>query len=142
VVLVVNKIDRPDARPKEVVDEVYELFLDLDADEEQIEFPIVYCNARAGRASLDRTCREQISSRCSRSSTTTFPANLRGRPSAPGTGHELDASAYVGRLAICRVVNGTIRRGQQVACAGLTVSWSDSGLPSCTCPRVWTGRCC
>ena len=53
VVLVVNKIDRPDARAKEVVDEVYELFLDLDADEEQIEFPIVYCNARAGRASLD-----------------------------------------------------------------------------------------
>src|SRR6202161_4626320 len=53
VVLVINKIDRPDARPKEVVDEVYELFLDLDADESQIEFPIVYCNAKAGQASLD-----------------------------------------------------------------------------------------
>src|ERR671917_286549 len=53
VVLVVNKVDRPDARPKEVVDEVYELFLDLDADEEQIEFPIVYCNAKAGHSSLD-----------------------------------------------------------------------------------------
>src|SRR5207247_10637062 len=50
VVLVVNKIDRDDARPQEVVDEVYELFLDLDADESQIEFPIVYANARAGRA--------------------------------------------------------------------------------------------
>src|SRR3954466_2133258 len=50
VVLVVNKVDRPDARPSEVVDEVYELFLDLDADEAQIDFPIVYCNARAGRA--------------------------------------------------------------------------------------------
>jgi len=49
VVLVVNKVDRPDARIKEVLDEVYELFLDLDADEHQIEFPIVYCNARAGR---------------------------------------------------------------------------------------------
>src|SRR5215210_6280016 len=49
---VVNKVDRPDARIGEVVDEVYELFLDLDADEEQIEFPIVYCNAKAGRASL------------------------------------------------------------------------------------------
>ena len=58
VVLVVNKVDRPDARIDEVVDEVYELFLDLDADEDQIEFPIVYCNARAGRASLDpRTTR-------------------------------------------------------------------------------------
>src|SRR5438094_8304655 len=51
VVLVVNKLDRPDARPKEVVDEVYELFLDLDADESQIDFPILYANARAGRAS-------------------------------------------------------------------------------------------
>src|SRR5437764_4777029 len=53
VVLVVNKVDRPDARPAEVVDAVYELFLDLDADEDQIEFPIVYTNAKAGRASLD-----------------------------------------------------------------------------------------
>src|SRR5437899_7176696 len=53
VILVVNKIDRPDARIREVVDEVYELFLDLDADESQIEFPILYCNARTGRASPD-----------------------------------------------------------------------------------------
>src|SRR6266568_6588349 len=53
VILVVNKIDRPDARIREVVDEVYELFLDLDADEEQIEFPIAYTNAKAGWASLD-----------------------------------------------------------------------------------------
>ena len=53
VILVVNKVDRPDARVTEVVDEVYELFLDLDADEHQIEFPIVYCNAKAGQASLD-----------------------------------------------------------------------------------------
>src|SRR3954451_20956667 len=53
VILVVNKVDRPDARIDEVVDAVYELFLDLDADESQIEFPIVYCNARAGRASLE-----------------------------------------------------------------------------------------
>src|ERR671919_691342 len=52
VILVINKIDRPDARAPEVVDEVYDLFLDLDADEEQIEFPIVYCNAKAGRAGL------------------------------------------------------------------------------------------
>src|SRR5206468_5849583 len=53
VILVVNKVDRPDARTAEVVDEVYELFLDLDADHDQIEFPIVYCNARAGWASDD-----------------------------------------------------------------------------------------
>src|ERR671921_512738 len=55
VVLVVNKVDRPDARIAEVIDEVYELFLDLDADESQIEFPIVYTNARAGFASLTTT---------------------------------------------------------------------------------------
>ena len=48
MVLVINKIDRPDARPKEVLDEVYELFMDLDATEEQIEFPIIYTNAKAG----------------------------------------------------------------------------------------------
>src|SRR5437763_10850896 len=53
VILVVNKVDRPDGRAKEVVDEVYELFLDLDADEAQIEFPIVFCNARAGRAGFE-----------------------------------------------------------------------------------------
>ena len=53
VILVVNKVDRPDARIKEVIDEVYELFLDLDAGEDQIDFPIVYTNARAGWASLD-----------------------------------------------------------------------------------------
>src|SRR6266699_1256408 len=53
VILVVNKVDRPDARIDEVLDEVYELFLDLDADESQIEFPIVYSNAKAGRASLE-----------------------------------------------------------------------------------------
>src|ERR1700746_1939264 len=53
VILVVNKVDRPDARIAEVVDACYELFIDLDADESQIDFPIVYTNARAGQASLD-----------------------------------------------------------------------------------------
>jgi GTP-binding protein len=116
VVLVVNKIDRPDARPKEVVDEVYELFLDLDADEEQIEFPIVYCNARAGRASLDpgvvgtdleplfKVIYDYIPA----------PTFEPGHP-LQALVTNLDASAYVGRLAICRVLQGTIRRGQQAA---------------------------
>jgi len=116
VVLVVNKVDRPDARIKEVVDEVYELFLDLDADEHQIEFPIVYCNARAGRASLDPgdlgTDLEPL-----------FDVLFKHIP-APSyeEGHplqalvtNLDASPYVGRLALCRVKQGEIRRGQQVA---------------------------
>ena len=86
VILVVNKVDRPDARIAEVVDEVYELFLDLDADEEQIEFPIVYRNARAGRASLDRGRRRApTSSRCSTCCVEHIPAPEL-RPRAPAAG--------------------------------------------------------
>jgi GTP-binding protein len=118
VILVVNKVDRPDARIDDVVNEVYELFLDLDADESQIEFPIVYCNARAGRASL-------------RPDPNALEPDLRPlldlvleRIPAPTyeDGHplqalvtNLDASPYLGRLALCRVVQGRIRRGQQIA---------------------------
>jgi GTP-binding protein len=116
VVVVINKIDRPDARPKEVVDEVYELFLDLDADERQIEFPILYTNARVGTASTSPTEEGQDLEPL-------FAAIIEHIP-APSfeEGHplqalvtNLDASPYVGRLAICRVVNGTIRKGQQIA---------------------------
>jgi len=116
VVLVVNKIDRPDARPKEVVDEVYELFLDLDADEEQIEFPIVYCNARAGRASLDPAVEGKNLEPLFRVISDYIPAPTYD-PEHPlqALVTNLDASSYVGRLAICRVLNGTIRRGQQAA---------------------------
>ncbi|MDA8062974.1 MAG: GTP-binding protein, partial [Actinomycetota bacterium] len=118
VILVVNKIDRPDARPGEVLDAVYELFLDLGADETQIEFPIVYCNARAGKAAMD-------------------PGSVELSPdlkvlldllveSIPAPEHEpghpfqalvtnLDASPYVGRLALCRVRNGRVRKGDSVA---------------------------
>ncbi|HMC36662.1 MAG TPA: translational GTPase TypA, partial [Actinomycetota bacterium] len=116
VILVVNKVDRPDARIKEVVDEVYELFLDLDADEHQIEFPILYANARAGWASTDpATPTSDLKP--------LFEAILEHIP-APSyeEGHplqalvtNLDASPYVGRLALCRVVQGSIQRGQQVA---------------------------
>jgi GTP-binding protein len=116
VVLVVNKIDRPDARAKEVVDEVYELFLDLDADEEQIEFPIVYCNARAGRASLDPAMVGTDLEPLFKVIYDYIPAPTfeLGHP-LQALVTNLDASAYVGRLAICRVLHGTIRRGQQVA---------------------------
>src|SRR2546423_1340610 len=116
VILVVNKIDRPDARISEVIDEVYELFLDLGADEEQIEFPIAYTNAKAGQASLDPDIPGD-------DLTALFDLLLERIP-APSyeEGHplqahvtNLDASPYVGRLAICRVREGTIRRGQQVA---------------------------
>ena len=116
VVLVVNKIDRADARPKEVVDEVYELFLDLDADEEQIEFPIVYANAKAGRASLDPGEEGEDLEPLFRTISEHIPAPSY-EPEHPlqALVTNLDASPYVGRLAICRLLNGTIRKGQQVA---------------------------
>jgi GTP-binding protein TypA/BipA len=118
VILVVNKVDRPDARIAEVVDEVYELFLDLDADEHQIEFPIVYCNAKAGRASLTHDPADP-----GEDLTPLLDLLLEHipppafEPGHPLQAHvtNLDASPYVGRLALCRVRNGTIRRGQQIA---------------------------
>jgi GTP-binding protein len=116
VILVVNKVDRPDGRIEEVVDEVYELFLDLEADEAQIEFPIVYCNARVGRAGLEP---DELADDLQ----PLFDVLLERIPAPSYTdGHplqahvtNLDASPYVGRLALCRIREGTIRKGQQVA---------------------------
>jgi GTP-binding protein TypA/BipA len=115
VILVVNKVDRPDARIAEVVDEVYELFLDLDATEEQIEFPIVYCNAKAGRASLTEfEPGEDLGPLLDLLLERIPPPSYE--PDHPLQAHvtNLDASPYVGRLALCRVHHGTIRRGQAV----------------------------
>ncbi|HEU4392214.1 MAG TPA: translational GTPase TypA [Solirubrobacterales bacterium] len=116
VVLVVNKVDRPDARIAEVVDEVYELFLDLDADSDQIEFPIVYTNAKAGWASLEEGVEGTDLSPLLDLMLERIPAPEYD-PEAPLQAHvtNLDASPYVGRLALCRVHNGTIRSGQQIA---------------------------
>jgi GTP-binding protein len=116
VILVVNKVDRPDARIDEVVDEVYELFLDLDADESQIEFPIVYCNAKAGLASLDPTVPGENLRPLLDLLLEHIPAP-QFDPAHPLQAHvtNLDASPYVGRLAICRVKHGSITRGQTVA---------------------------
>ena len=116
VILVVNKVDRPDARIEEVLDEVYELFLDLDADESQIEFPIVYTNARAGRASLDPSTEGRDLGPLLELLREYVPAPEHD-PGHPLQAHvtNLDASPYVGRLAICRVRHGTIRRGETVA---------------------------
>ncbi|MBV9417477.1 MAG: translational GTPase TypA [Solirubrobacterales bacterium] len=116
VILVVNKIDRPDARIDEVVDEVYELFLDLDADESQIEFPIVYTNAKAGRASLDPAVPGTDLGPLLELLLEHVPPPAHD-PEHPFQAHvtNLDASPYVGRLAICRVRHGTIRRGETVA---------------------------
>jgi GTP-binding protein len=121
VILVINKVDRPDARIAEVVDACYELFIDLDATEEQIEFPIVYASARAGRASLNRPADGSLPD--SEDLEPLFTV-LRDSvpppiydPAAPLRAHvtNLDASAYLGRIALCRVYSGEIRKGQQAA---------------------------
>ncbi len=116
VVVVVNKVDRADARVKEVVHEIEELFLDLDADEDQVGFPVLYSDARAGRAgtSPDAIGPDLVP---------LFDAIVESvppphfDPDVPlqALVTNLDASPYVGRLAICRVHNGTLRRGDTVA---------------------------
>ncbi len=121
VVLVINKVDRPDARIAEVVDETYELFLDLDADEGQIDFPIVYCQARTGRASSRRPADGMLP--YGEDLKELFEVILDTVPApsydegAPLQAHvtNLDASPYLGRLALCRLRNGVIRKGQQAA---------------------------
>ncbi|MFL6206172.1 MAG: translational GTPase TypA [Acidimicrobiales bacterium] len=122
VVLVVNKVDRPDARIAEVVHEVEELFLDLDAEVHQLDFPIVYCVSREGRASLERpadgaglpegdTLTPLFELLLSRIPAPTYDPDVPLQALVTN----LDASPYVGRLALCRVVNGTLRKGQPVA---------------------------
>ena len=121
VILVINKVDRPDARIKEVVDEAYELFLDLDASEAQIEFPIIYASAKAGKASLNRPIDGGMPDE--ENLDILFEAIFKTIPAptyhegAPLQAHvtNLDSSPYLGRLAICRVRQGNIKRGQMVA---------------------------
>jgi GTP-binding protein len=121
VILVINKVDRSDARIAEVVDACYELFMDLDANEEQIEFPIVYASARAGRASLARPedgglpdC-ENLEPLFDTIRAAVPPPTYD--PAAPLRAHvtNLDASSYLGRIALCRMFSGQITKGQQVA---------------------------
>jgi GTP-binding protein len=117
-IVVINKIDRPDARIQEVVNEVYDLFIDLDATEEQLDFPIIYTNARAGIAQLavDGTDGKPGDLR------PLFEAILRHIPDPPGDPAgtlqilvaNLDYSDYLGRLAIARVFNGTLQMGDEV----------------------------
>jgi GTP-binding protein len=120
VILCINKVDRPDSRIAEVVDEAYELFLDLDATEEQIDFPIVYASAKVGRASLNRP--EDGGLPDGEDLEALFATILETIPAptyddeAPLQAHvtNLDASNFLGRLALLRVHNGTIQKGQQV----------------------------
>src|SRR5579863_3555410 len=116
VVVVVNKVDRADARITEVVHEVEELFLDLDADEDQIGFPVLYSNARAGWAVTERGTTGTDLGPLFEAIVATVPAPEYD-PDAPlqALVTNLDASPYLGRLGICRVYNGTLRRGATVA---------------------------
>ena len=121
VILVVNKVDRPDARIAEVVDEAYELFLDLDADEKQIDFPIIYASAKAGKASTNRPENGGMPDKENldvlfETIFKTIPAPVY-HEGAPLQAHvtNLDSSPYLGRLALCRVREGKINKGQTVA---------------------------
>ncbi len=121
VVLVINKTDRPDARIDEVVDETYALFLDLDATDHQIEFPIVYCASRAGRASMNKPANGEMPDHENLDPLfdtllTAIPAPTY-EPGAPLQAQvtNIDASPFLGRIGMCRIIEGTMRKGQQVA---------------------------
>ncbi|HVF08669.1 MAG TPA: translational GTPase TypA [Actinomycetota bacterium] len=116
VILVVNKVDRPDARPDEVVHEVEELFLDLDADEHQISFPILYAVSREGKAGRAPDVLAADLEPLFETLLTHIPAPSydEGHP-MQALVTNLDASPYLGRLALCRVFNGVVRRGEPVA---------------------------
>ncbi|MGY6499561.1 MAG: translational GTPase TypA [Acidimicrobiales bacterium] len=121
VVVVINKVDRSDARPDEVLDEIYELFMDLDADDHHIEFPVISAIARDGlaMAGVGMPAPDSDLTPLLQALVDTVPAPT-GDPDAPLQAliTNLDASDYLGRLAIGRVVNGTLRRGDQLALLG------------------------
>ena len=120
VILLINKVDRPDSRIAEVVDEAYELFLDLDANEDQIDFPVVYASAKNGRASLNRPADGALPDQENldvlfQVINETVPAP-KYHEGAPLQAHvtNLDSSPFLGRLALCRIHEGTLKKGQQV----------------------------
>jgi GTP-binding protein len=121
VILIINKVDRSDSRIAEVVDETYELFLDLDATAEQIDFPIVYCQAKTGQASLKRPADGESPDEPDLETLFQVIRDTIPPPSydeeMPLQAHvtNLDASPYLGRLALCRIHNGTLKKGQTVA---------------------------
>jgi len=133
-ILVINKIDRPDARPQEVLNEVYDLFIDLDADESVLEFPVIYTNGKLGTATMDLD-------KPGTDLMPLFDLILATIPVAPGSPDgdlqvlvtNLDYSDYLGRLAIGRVFNGTLRNGQEV-----NVSRADGSLAPVKITKLFT----
>jgi GTP-binding protein len=133
-ILVINKIDRPDARPQEVINEVYDLFIDLDADETVLEFPIIYTNGKAGTATMDLAQPGSDLQPLFELIIATIPVST-GDPE--GTLQilvtNLDYSDYLGRLAIGRVFNGTLKTGQEVA-----VSKTDGSLQNVKITKLFS----
>ena len=119
-ILVINKIDRADARPQEVINEVYDLFIDLDAKEDQIDFPVLFTNAKLGTASTDIKGGGENLQPLFEAIVKTIPSP-KGDPAGPLQilVANLDYSDYLGRLAIARVFNGTMHTGEEVGIAKL-----------------------
>src|SRR5436190_6851098 len=119
-IVVINKIDRPDARVQEVLNEVYDLFIDLDAHEDQLDFPVLYTNAKTGTATVDLA-------KPGENLQPLFDAILKTIPAPTGDANgplqilvaNLDYSDYLGRLAIARVMNGTLKTGEEVGISHL-----------------------
>jgi GTP-binding protein len=120
VILTINKIDRPDARPQEVLNEVYDLFIDLDANEDQLEFPVLYTNGKLGTATKDASAPGKDLQPLFEQIIETIPT-AQGDSTAPLQVQvtNLDYSDYLGRLGIARVFNGTLRTGDEVYIAKL-----------------------
>ena len=133
-IVVINKIDRPDARPQEVLNEIYDLFIDLDADESQVEFPVLYAVAKAGTATMDP---ESPGANLE----PLFEAIVNTIPAATGNPEgalqilvaNLDYSDYLGRIAICRVFQGTMRTGDEV-----NISRRDGSLHKTRITKLFT----
>jgi GTP-binding protein len=134
VILTINKIDRPDARPQEVLNEVYDLFIDLDAGEDQLEFPVLYTNGKIGTATTDLA-------KPGTDLQPLFETILSTIPVAGGDSDasmqllvtNLDYSDYLGRLAISRVFNGTLRTGEEV-----NISKRDGSLMKTKITKLFT----
>jgi len=128
-IVVINKIDRADARPQEVLNEIYDLFIDLDAGEEQLDFPVLYTNAKTGTAAREQSGRGEDLQPLFEAIVNTIPppkGEISGRLQVLVA--NLDYSDYLGRLAIARVFNGTLRTGEEVAIAKLDGSFEKTKI--------------
>ena len=115
-IVVMNKIDRPDARAQEVLNEIYDLFIDLDATEDQLDFPVLYCVAREGTATTDLAVPGVNLEPLFEAVVKTIPPP-RGNAAAPlqALVANLDSSDYLGRIAIARIFNGTVKVGDPIS---------------------------